>query len=93
MLARRGFFVEDFVDRLRYRHFDAVAGVDVADAVGREVAFRHHRHFVQRAFHRAAVADEQAQTAVAAVYRVARHQQVAYIGRYQRVAGVRVAFV
>ena len=63
-----------------------MAGVDVADAVGREVAFRHHRHFVEGAFDRASVADQKSQPPVAAVYRVAGHQQVAQVARYERVA-------
>ena len=53
----------------------------------------HHRHLVQRTLHRTAVADQQPQAPVAAVVRVARHQQVAQVGRDLRVAAVRIALL
>ena len=57
------------------------AEVDVTDAVGGEIAFGNLGHLVQGIANRAAVPDQQAQFAVAAVNRITGHQQVAQVGR------------
>ena len=64
----------------------------MTDAVGGEIAFGNLGHLVQGIANRAAVPDQQAQFAVAAVNRITGHQQVAQVGRGAGFALVGVAF-